>query len=390
VITTAIICPDSDVRSQLLEKIAEHGRVYVVRKFEHYPYESELAKFLQAAAPDVVFVSLESLDRATYVCSEIEEHSRGTQVIAVHRNCDVNILLNIMHRGVRQFLTLPLETEKFRDALAQSSQLIKRHVEDPSQEGEIFSFLPAKPGSGASTVAVNTAAALARRPDSRVLLLDFDLNSGTIRYQLQPDGVKTISEAAEKASQMDENLWPEFVSKNHGVHLLPTGKLDPGAWLEPIRVGHLINFSRRMYDHVLIDHSGNMEKYSVELLRSSKRIFLVCEADTLSLRLARQKIEFLRDQDLAHNFTVVLNRTRRECTMPVSEVEEAIESKVGQVIPYDRTAIQAALKERRPVEERSDFGKACEELARLVQRPVVVPAQKKRFIQFFRLSRASA
>jgi hypothetical protein len=76
VITAAIICPDSDVRRQLLDNIGEHGGIYLLRKFEHYPYEKELVNFLRAAAPDVVFVSLESLDRATYTCAEIEAFRR--------------------------------------------------------------------------------------------------------------------------------------------------------------------------------------------------------------------------------------------------------------------------------------------------------------------------
>jgi pilus assembly protein CpaE len=389
VITAAIICPDSDVRSQLLEKISEHGRVYVVRKFDHYPSELELVRFLRAAAPGVIFISLESLDRAALVCSEVEKHG-SSQLIAVHRNCDVRTLMNVMARGVRQVLTLPLDMDKLREALTQSAELIERQPPKGNHDGELFSFLPAKPGAGASTLAVNTAAALAKWPDSRVVLLDFDLNCGTVRYQLRPDCIKTLVDAAAKASQMDENLWPEFVSKLDGVHFLPSGKLDPGAWLEPVQVRHLTDFSRRMYRQVLVDHSGNMEKYSVELLRSSKRIFLVCDPEPLSLRLARQKIEFLRDEEISHSLTVVLNRTRREDTTPIVEVEEAIEANVGQVIPYDRRSIQAALKNRTPVAEGSEIGRACAELAHFIQKPVSVLSPKKRFLQYFAVSRASA
>ena len=389
-ITAAIICPDSDVREQLLEKIAEHGRVYVVRKFEHYPYEKELVNFLRAAAPDVIFVSIESLDRATCVCAEIEAYTRRTQMIAVHRNCDVNMLLQVMHNGVRHFLTVPLAMDRLRTALARVSDMLERKGTAPVQNGEVYSFLPAKPGSGASTIAANTACALARHPDSRALLLDFDLNLGTLRYLLRTDCYRTLTEVAEKAAQLDEREWPELIGRVERLHLLPSGKLDTGAWLEPIQVQHLLEFSKRMYRHVCVDHSGNMEKYSIELLRESKRIFLVCDSDRASMRLAKQKIEFLRDQELGDTLTVVLNRTCREDSTAVIDVEDAIEAKVAAVVPYDRQTLQTALKTGVPVPERSEFGKACEQLAQMIHRPVRAHSPAKRFIEFFTLSRASA
>ena len=43
---------------------------------------------------------------------------------------------------------------------------------------DIFAFLPSKAGAGTSTIALNVSAAMSRRPDTHVMLSDFDLNSG--------------------------------------------------------------------------------------------------------------------------------------------------------------------------------------------------------------------
>ena len=48
----------------------------------------------------------------------------------------------------------------------------------------VFAFLPAKAGSGATTIAVNTSLALSRLPDTNVLLMDLDLNSGLAGFML--------------------------------------------------------------------------------------------------------------------------------------------------------------------------------------------------------------
>ena len=50
--------------------------------------------------------------------------------------------------------------------------------------------------------------ALSRVPNTHVLLSDFDLNSGMIRFMLKLDNAYGVTDAAEHALNMDESLWP--------------------------------------------------------------------------------------------------------------------------------------------------------------------------------------
>jgi hypothetical protein len=68
--------------------------------------------------------------------------------------------------------------------------------------GEVLCFLPAKPGVGASTITVNTAAAF----------LDADLGSGMVRFMLQIEHEWSIRDAAKRAADLDENLWPQLIT----------------------------------------------------------------------------------------------------------------------------------------------------------------------------------
>ncbi len=44
--------------------------------------------------------------------------------------------------------------------------------------------------------------------------------------------------------------------------------------------------------------SGNLERYSLEIMHESKRIFLVCTPEIPSLHLAREKYLYLKQLDL--------------------------------------------------------------------------------------------
>jgi hypothetical protein len=59
-----------------------------------------------------------------------------------------------------------------------------------------------------------------------------------------------------------------------------------------------LSFARRQYSTICVDLSGMMERYSVEVLHEAKQVFLVATSELPVLHLAREKLAFLRSQDL--------------------------------------------------------------------------------------------
>lgn len=390
VLKLATICPDSDLRGQLADGLATLPGVYVLRRFDHYPNYQELTRFMRAAAPDAVFLSLESLDQALDVVRSVEEASPRSQIVAVHRNCDVETILRIMQAGVRHFLTVPLATEALAGTLARVAELRERVPPEPRGASSVFSFLPAKPGAGTSTIALNTALCLATAEQPSVLLVDFDLNLGAIGPMLKLSYRNTVVQAAEVAATLDQRTWLELVSAAGRLHVLPS-RLNPSAWLEPIQVGHLLDFAQMNYSYVLADHSGNLERCSLTVLNESRRIFLVVDGDPLSLHHAKQKLEFLQAQDLHKRVTVLLNRVHRDDQNTTANVSAFLGVQPTVVFPHDRERILHAVRTGTPVDSRSGFAKACSELAALVINRESAPERPAhRFLQFFSLAGAES
>src|SRR6476660_2621103 len=101
----AIICPDQDLVAHLDQALLQLGKVGVVRAIGHYPELVELTRMLRASAPQVVFISMESISMATEMTRHIELHAPGVQIIAVSRKSDPDILLDAMRAGIREFLS---------------------------------------------------------------------------------------------------------------------------------------------------------------------------------------------------------------------------------------------------------------------------------------------
>src|SRR5262249_47478881 len=145
------------------------------------------------------------------------------------------------------------------EALERTANLVGQAPPAFETTDSVFAFLPAKAGSGATTIAVNTSLALSKMPNTNVLLADLDLNSGLVGFMLLLNqSTYSIMDAAENALELDENLWPKLVSSKDRLDVLPVGKLSPGFRIEAAQIRHILSYARRHYTSIFVDLSGMM------------------------------------------------------------------------------------------------------------------------------------
>jgi Flp pilus assembly CpaE family ATPase len=111
------------------------------------------------------------------------------------------------------------------------------------------------------------------------------------------------------------------------------------------------------------DLSGNLEKYSIELMQESKRILLVCTPEIPSLHLTREKLAFLRECDLSDRVSIILNRVHKKALFTREQVEEMLGQRVSRTFPNDYHGINEAVAEGSVVAQGSPMGKCTEEFA---------------------------
>ncbi len=381
-----VICPDQELATRLESAIAATGEVSVGRTLHSYPSSVDLVRTLRAQAPEIVFMSFESLDKAVELVKFLESESGGTQIIAVHRTMDPKILRETMRIGVREFVTDPFDRQSVMDALRTVNELIQRKPLTIESTNQIFAFLPSKAGVGTSTIALNVSAAMARQPDMRVLLADFDLNSGMLRFMLKLLNEYSVTDAAENALRMDEHLWPQLVTSIKTMDVLHAGRINPNLRIDSNQIRAIVDFTRRNYQALAFDLSGNLERYSLELMQEAKRVLLVCTPEIPSLHLAREKMNFLKTLDLDSRISVILNRCQKKGLFTKQQVEEILGVPVVKSFANDYQGVNRAVTSGTIVDPASEIGKeftqfACELLD---VRPAGGPQEpKKKFLEYF-------
>lgn len=359
-----IICPDQELSESLQANLLDLGHVAVLKSIDKYPHAHELTRIVRTNGPQIIFLSVQQIDRALEVVKELEQSAPGVQFVAIARTTDPQVLIDVMRVGIREFFSLPFNLRVLADCISRLREALEKRPVVMDCTDLLFAFLPSKAGSGTSTIAVNAAMAMSRLNDSRVLLIDLDLNCGMIRFMLKLENEYSIVDAAEHSLAMDENLWPQLVTTIGNLDVLHAGRINPSFRLEGTHVRHLLDFARRNYQSICVDLSGNMEKFSLEIMLESKKIFLVCTPEIPSLHLAREKYLFLKNIDLGDRVSVLLNRcTKRNQVISSEQIENLLGMPVAMTFPNDYHGVHTALTAGRQVEANSELGRHFHTLA---------------------------
>ena len=389
-----IICPNTELAARLEGAASAIGELSVARNLDQYPDTVDLARVVRAQGPQIVFLSFGSPEKAMSIVRFLEADAPGVQVIAVHSALDSKVMRETMRAGIREFLAPPFERESLMEALRNVRDLLDRQQPSHHVTNDIFTFLPSKAGVGATTLAVNLSAAMAGVEASQLLLSDFDLNSGMLRFMLKLRNDYCVLDAVEHAADMDENLWPQLVTKIGKMDVLHAGRVNPNLRIEPGQVRSLIAFMRRNYGTLCFDISGNLERYSLEIMQESKRVLLVCTPEIPSLHLAREKMAFLRGLDLDGRVWVVLNRVSKKPLFTKEQVEDVLGLPVIEMFGNDYNAVNHAVTEGRLIDVNSELGKQFAKFARklLEKKPAGALAgkEKRRFLEFFSVQEEKA
>jgi pilus assembly protein CpaE len=296
-------------------------------------------------------------------------------------------LLQLMQVGIRDVLA-GFTSRELRQAAARASAKLSCGQDIL---GDLFAFMPAKPGCGASTVATYSTAIAAQMGLEPTLLLDFDIRLGVTSFLLKAEGIHTIVDALLQTDQLDQDLWSSLVVQLGNLHLLGSGPVDFSRQVPPDRYTALLDFALRRYSLVSVDLPGTMDDQECETLMRSKRIFLVCTPDIGALHVARRKAIWLQDLRIADKVAVVLNCVDRRSALSVDDIQRIIQLPVRHILPANTGDISRAVQKGVILDSSSGLGKHIARISSELTagRPAAQkPNAVRRFVEYFSVSAA--
>ena len=300
--------------------------------------------------------------------------------LIVAESVTANLLRSAMRVGVSDVIEAPLTEEKIEQAISQfSSDMLQLRRGGPGggghgdsgERGKVITVMSAKGGSGKTVTATNLAVLLSREPDTKVALIDADLQFGDVCLVLQLEPKFTVVNAAAELHRLDAQLIESILTPHPSGLKVLAAPLEP-AFADDITTGGLlqiIDVVSEQYDYVVVDTASLLDELLLSLLERSDQVLMVVDMDLPSVKNAKLALETLRLLKYPTNkIHLILNRSNAKARLDDKEIEGALKSQISARVPSEGI-VAASVNEGRPVVEsspKSKVAKGFEEVAQVV------------------------
>lgn len=372
-----LIAPNRELGEAFLATVPRVRGFQILADLRTYPTPQTLEIRLRQLKPEVALIDLttdfEEAGRLIHLLASLKPR---VHVIGLHTHNDSEAILRSVRLGASEFLYDPFDVDIQLEAVARLRKLRAPEAGAEPEYGKVVVFSSAKPGSGASTLATQTAFALKRATGRRVLLADFDLTSGTVGFFLKLSQRYSLIDALQPG-QMDTTRWSGMTASCGGVDILTAPEAPYLQGVEPAKLQEVIQYVRSLYDWVVIDLPSIFNRLSLLALSEAERAFLVSTSELPSLHLTRKAIALLNQLGFGKDrFQVVVNRVNKRDGLGGGDLGKLFDCPVHASLPNDYFSLHRVITLGRPLANDCDLGRAIESLAQKLTGTAA--AEKKR------------
>ncbi len=325
----------------------------------------EAIQLTQESNPDVVLMDINMPDMDGIAATEeIRRKMPTVQVVILSVQGEQSYMRRAMLVGARDFLTKPPMPDELvaairragkmaREERSKSGQVFVDPQGGPDQpgktgvmnRGKIILIYSPKGGTGCTTIAVNLAVAL-HNEETRVVIVDANLQFGDVAIFLDEQGKNTILDLAPRVDELDPEIVDNVMIKNaaSGVHVLASpSRPEDAEKVNADQFAKLLRYLRQLYAYVIVDSSAYLTDITLSVLDIADAIVLVATQDIPSIKNDRLFLDLLLTLKIpAKKIAFVMNKFDKRIAISPEKVGENLKQEVLAVIPLDeRTVIPA-------------------------------------------------
>lgn len=367
-LSIVVVGPNELLRRQVCDAVSLRN-AEVAREYAVYPDVSQRHALSKLTEHEVLLVELDSNPEAGIdLVREVAASSESITVMVYSCAMDADIVVRCMQVGAREFLSVPLPSEKLSQALQRAaSRRPETSIHRPRRRGRNVAFMGAKGGVGSTTLAANYALALRKEAKDDVCLVDLNTQLGDAALSLGLDPKFSVMDALESASRLDYDfLSALLVEHSSGLSVLGgPDTYQPGRTTDSYALETLLDVVGQNFAYTVLD-AGAGGEYTPVALQRADLVYLVIQADVATVRNAQRLIShFQSTVGTGPRMELVLNRVGAKEQLSQPQVENTLGAKVRWSVPNDFRRIQDALNRGVPLADNaSPVSHALETMAR--------------------------
>ncbi len=275
-----------------------------------------------------------------------------SQIIIMSVQSEADYLRRAMLAGARDFLMKPFSGDELMAAIrrvyeTRPATVIPQVVDNGKrgdgsggsapEQGQIITVYSPKGGAGCTTLAINTAVALARK-GYKTALVDTSLQFGDISVSLNMRPVTTIIDLIDRLGELDADLVSSVMLKHSSDLrvLLAPPRPEMADLITAEQMEALLRRLSQLFDFVFVDTPSSLNDVTLATLDVANRILLVTQQSLSSLTSTRRFFDLVSELNYDLNkVMLVVNRTSDKFGISPKDVAEALKRPVMATVDLD-------------------------------------------------------
>jgi pilus assembly protein CpaE len=326
----------------------------------------EAMELCQQDKPDVVIMDINMPDMDGITATEkIRRKYPFIQVIILSIQNDPSYMRKAMVVGARDFLSKPPMLAELTHAIRSAGKMAKEEKEKANQsfpagpsspgtsftpgrgiKGKVVVVYSPKGGTGCTTIATNLAIGL-NTSETKVILVDANLQYGDVAIFLNEQVKNSILEIAPRVDDLDEEVIREVVLKHAATGLNVLAAPPRPEYANRIVLDQfvkLVQFLRQYYAYIVIDTSSYLSDVVQAALDNADVIVLITSQDIPSVKNCHLFLALADGSGIKRERIVFLmNKYDKRISISPERVGENLRQEVLVTVPIDEKVASTAI-----------------------------------------------
>jgi pilus assembly protein CpaE len=348
-ISMVIMGKDPQERATTRVQLLATGKVHVVAESSDFSRGAELIDEFHPHSALIIING--DNEHGIELVKRINEQHPATAVICTGSNVPSSVIVKSYRSGATDFLPQPLRPEEIQEVLAKIEALCGSD-EGTQAAGRVIALYSPRGGAGVTTLGVNLAAAVMQATKESTVLVDLNLQYGSLPLFFGLDPEYTIADVVRNQDRLDAQLLKSFLLRtSDNLYCLPAPLRVEEA--DDVQAGHvqrIISMLRTQFRHVIIDCQHLLDANTVTALDLSDTILLVTLVDVPSVYCTKRVLEVFQKMGFHESkVKVVVNCYDKKDGVPITKVQEVFGVKIEVVLCADHRSVVESINMGHPL-----------------------------------------
>jgi len=265
-----------------------------------------------------------------------------------------------MLAGARDFLTKPPMADELISAVRRAGEMARQErakvVQTTSSvstiaqpvlgtgmvDGRIIMVYSPKGGTGVTTVAVNLAITL-NNDETRVVVVDGNLQFGDVAIFLNEQGKNTILDLAPRSDELDPDVVEGVMIKHasSGLRILAAPSRPENAdHVNSDQFAKLLKYLRQVYPYVVVDTSHMLNDITLAALDVCDVLVLVVTQDIPAVKNVRLFLDLMNTIGIPRErVCFIMNKYDKRISITPEKIGDNLKQPIVSVIPFDERIV---------------------------------------------------